>query len=459
MECQLKTDLAVDRGARIILAVSGGVDSSVMLDIMVELAFRNGYELFVAHFNHRLRGDSADSDEEFVRTRARELALPFIGGSADISSYASRAKISVEQASRDVRYRFLEQVARKSNAGLVATAHTANDTVETLLLNLMRGTGLTGLSGIPARRRFTKDCSLIRPFLNVKKAELEVYASASGTKWREDESNNLMLFTRNKIRHDLLPRLQADYSPAIVDILLRTSRLLSGADKAVTQMVERSVQRIVKAKGSSRITLLIAALQAHSEFLQGELLQRIIQKQFHILPLPIAAVDRLLKLMDADVGTRTDISGRLFALKDRETIIVAEKQASYSLKMAVEKGQEYTVGNFRIKLSEVAVDVAKFDQNPNVEFLDMETTPRRMTLRTWEPGDSFRPLGMRGSMKISDFLTNQKVPLLDKQHQLVLATSRDILWVVGHRISETFRVPKGAKTALKVEWSELEDDN
>ncbi len=451
IERALIDDLSVSRGDKILLAVSGGVDSIAMLDIINELAFVHDYRLHIAHFNHRLRGKQAQLDAEFVRERAAAYALPCYVGEAPVREYASRAKISIETAARDMRYRFMDQVARKTMVNQVATAHTIDDTAETMLINLFRGSGLTGLSGIPVRRRFNKDANVIRPLFDIRKDDLVAYAEFRGLTWREDDSNSLMLYTRNKIRLDLLPRLQEQFNPAIIEVLNRTARLLRGADRAITQMVEKSVQRIVRTKSHSRIALAISALRIHSNFLQGELLQKIIQKQFRVPPLSIDMVDRIIQLIDAEVGSKVDISGRLFAIRDRDTVIVSEKLPFYHLDMKVEKSKDYHFGARRLQLRELPAAKAQLTDDPNVEYLDSDLLPRTMILRTWKAGDSFQPLGMKGRMKISDFLTNSKVSVLDRQHVVVLATSEDIIWVLGMRLSEKYKLRKQSRNALRIE--------
>ncbi len=448
----LAYDLAVEDGVTIVIAVSGGVDSRVLLDMMVELSYHRQYKIIVAHFNHRLRGKHSDKDAEFVEELANKYGLESFIGATDIKAYAAECRLSIEQAAREARYRFLEKISRNCNARYVAIAHTIDDSVETFLLNLVRGSGLTGLSGIPARRLLSRDTSLIRPLLDLRKDDLVEYAKKANIEWREDSSNGLYLYTRNKVRGDLLPHLREMYSPNIDTILLRTARLMKGADQTISQITEQVTQNIVTEKSYARVSLSVAGLISQTWFLQGEILQRVIQRNFHVPPISLNAVDRILELTHKPPGTRCDISKRLFALREGSDLTIAEKLPAFEMNKRVERNGKYSFGDGYLRLSEVQKANVKFSRSSNLEYVDADLLPNRLTLRNWQPGDSFKPLGMNGTMTIGDFLTNNKVSQIDRQFVLVLATESEIVWVCGMRIDNRFRVTGGTKRAIKMEF-------
>lgn len=455
MQHALSHEALLPRGATLIAAVSGGVDSISMLDMLVKLQEVHKYKVFVVHFNHHLRGRESEQDEFFVRETAKRYGLACYVASADIGLVARREKMSIEHAARELRYNALEFLAKKLGADAVCTAHTLNDSVETMLLNLIRGTGLTGLAGIPAERPLIFG-KVIRPLLRVKKAELLRYAELRKLLWREDSSNELTMFTRNKIRHNLLPMLESEYSEGIVEVLHRTAEIVSGADTLVRETVERLFAYVlVPDEGQSYIGLRVVPLKVQTPFLQAEIVRRAMQKRFHAT-LSHQAVERILSLLEMQTGAKVDISHKYFAVRDRETILLAERIAVTDLNVRVEKNNHYDFGGWRIFLDEIDRKNVKFTSDPAIEFFDSDMLPYSMTLRRWQAGDVFTPLGMKGRMNVSDFLTNSKITFFNRQHVLVLAAKQPegekLVWLCGLRLNDEFKVHPETRRVLRVEF-------
>lgn len=448
----LKYNLVIRDEEKIVCAVSGGVDSVVLLDALAQLSHEHGYELVVAHFNHRLRGDAADRDEKFVRSLAKQYGLPFFGGAGDVMDYAANNRMSIETAARELRYRYFEYVLRQTGSTTLALAHTADDVAETVLMNLLRGSGLTGLCGMPARRSFGRKTFLVRPLLQFKKEQLKQYAALRELTWHEDESNTLLQHTRNKVRHQLLPLLQQEYSPAVSDTLNRTARLLQGADELVSQTVSNVMPQVIAESGSGRILLSVSALASHTPFLQGEIIQRAVQEHFSLPGLTLDTTERILHLLISEAGARHDINRQLCAIRDREHIVIALRNNVNDVNLKVEKNNEYTIGDKIFSIHETLRRDAKFTDEPTVEYIDADLLPYRLTLRTWQQGDTFQPLGMKGTVKVSDFLTNQKVAVMEKSSALVLCTATDIVWVCGMRISDKFKVTRTTQKIVRLEY-------
>ncbi len=456
VQSYLSNNALLARGSTIIAAVSGGVDSITLLDMLVKLQKTHKYKIIVLHFNHRLRGNESEVDEYFVRETAKRYGLPCYVAAADIGLVSRRERISIEHAARELRYNAMEFLSRKLNADAVCTAHTQNDSVETLLLNLLRGSGLAGLSGIPSERAFGGQGKVIRPMLNMKKADVMRYAELRTLSWREDSSNNLTQFTRNKIRHNLLPQLESEYSSGIVDVLARTAHILSGADEMVSETVERLFAYVlVQDDTQPYIALRVSALRLQTPFLQSEILRRAVQKRFH-LALPFDAVERLLALCNAETGAKADLTRNYFAVRDRDLLLVSERIAVTDLNARVEKNNQYDFGGWRIFLDEIDRKNVKFTSDPAVEFFDSERLPYRMTLRKWQAGDVFTPLGMKGTMKVSDFLTNSKISFFNRQHILALTAMQEdgekLVWLCGLRLNEEFKVQPTTRRVLRVEF-------
>lgn len=456
VQSYLSNNALLARGSTIIVAVSGGVDSVTLLDMLVKLQKTHKYKIIVLHFNHRLRGSESETDEYFVRETAKRYGLPCYVAAADIGLVSRREHLSQEHAARELRYNAMEFLSRKLSADAVCTAHTQNDSVETLLLNLLRGSGLAGLSGIPSERAFGGQGKVIRPLLNMKKADLMRYAELRTLSWREDSSNTLTQFTRNKIRHTLLPQLESEYSSGIVDVLARTAHILSGADDLVRETVERLFPYVlVQDDTQPYIALRISALRLHSPFLQSELLRRAVQKRFH-LALPFDAVERLFALCNAETGAKADLTRNYFAVRDRDLLMISERIPVTDLNARVEKNSQYDFGGWRIFLDEIDRKNVKFTSDPAVEFFDSERLPYRMTLRKWQAGDVFTPLGMKGTMKVSDFLTNSKISFFNRQHILALTAMQEdgekLVWLCGLRLNEEFKVQPTTRRVLRVEF-------
>ncbi|MBM2815826.1 MAG: tRNA(Ile)-lysidine synthase [Ignavibacteria bacterium] len=451
VESFITKELKIDGGIEIILAVSGGVDSMVMLDILSRLCNKMCFSFIVAHYNHRLRKEQSNDDEKFVRQAAEDYGLRFNTSKGRVSHYAEKNGLSIEHAGRILRYLFLERVARESKSSLVATAHNADDSAETMLFNLFRGSGLTGLSGIPSKRELSRNVNIIRPLLILKKSQIRDYAGRCSIKYHEDETNVLTQFMRNKIRNDLLPKLAEDYNPAIIDTLNRTAKLIKSADEYLSSIIDNALQSIAIDKSISRFSLKVSSLATYNEFLQGEIIQMGLEKYLNAMPVSLAAIDRILNLLHSEAGSVCEIGSSLFALRDRRAIIFYREMSAEKINMEITKTGTFLFADYRLELKEVDKKDIEFNDNPHVEFFDYETVPARLIIRNWKPGDSFTPIGMDGRIKVSDYLINKKIPLIDKKNICVLASKSDIIWLCGHRASDSNKVTKLTSKYLRAE--------
>lgn len=451
-------ELFVDDGDEIILAVSGGVDSISLMDIMAVLSDKYLFNIQIAHYNHNLRGASSHKDEEFVRETAKKYSIPFHCSKGKVRQYARKKSLSVEHAARILRYMFLERVARTVNSKFVATAHNSDDSVETFLLNLLRGSGLDGLSGIPVQRSLAKGITVFRPLLSLTKSELIEYATKRKLEWREDESNNLMNFTRNRIRHDLIPKLKEEYNPSVVNIIDRTARLMRGANEYINEIVSSALPTIIHSKTSEQFSLKIPLLQTFNDFLQGELIQSSLQRQFQMMSVSLRIIDNIIELEDKETGSQININEFISVFKDRNSLIFLRKQDPIDFENPISKTGEFSIGKFTLSLCEVTKRSVKYSDDSNIEFLDYDLVPIRLFLRSWQSGDKFTPLGLNGKMKISDFLINEKIPLSNKSKVILLASKNDVIWICGMRISDKFKVSDQTKRYLKAQISWNEDE-
>ncbi len=449
---EMDDQFSADEGCKIMLAVSGGVDSIALLDIFAQIAEIKKYNIYVAHFNHNLRGASSDRDEAAVKRICDEYGIKCYVSSENIYKYASENGVSIEQAARINRYKMFERLAGNLKLDYVATAHTSDDSVETFFLNLMRGTGLTGLSGIPKQRILIKTTYLIRPLLNLSKAELINYARLRQLTWHEDESNSLANYTRNKIRLELLPLIKKEFSPAIFELINRTSRLINGADAFIGEYVNNAAESLIKDRRKDRFHISIPQLQTYSEYIQSELIQALLALVFKTLPFGLKVIDRILALIDSPIGSIYNINKQIYVLKDRSRLIFALRNGTDTVNQFIKKLSETELPAGKLRISLMPKGKVEYTRDPNVEYIDGDLLPAILNVRNWEQGDSFKPLGMEGTMKISDFLTNQKVSLIEKQSILVISTKTEIVWVVGKRMSNDFKISSLTKNIYKLEF-------
>lgn len=439
-------------GERILLAVSGGVDSMVLLDMIVRIAQVHRLQVGVAHFDHGLRGEESREDAAFVVDQAKLRGVKSYVGHGDVKKYAQDHKLSIEEAARKCRYAFLERVARKHGFAIVMTGHTADDNAETLLMNLLRGTGVSGLAAIPPIRILAKGVILTRPLLGMERSEIETYAAEAEVAWREDGSNTSSKFTRNRVRRDLMPLLK-DFNPSIVATLNTTAEIMRGLEQYLSQTVEVAMKRVVLIQDPERVELSINHLKHYLPAIQAEVVQRAIAKNFHLPPFSYGAIMRALGLMWKETGSKAELGGSISAVRDRDSLCVRrELPPPETVEKRFEPGQTVTASRILLKTKRVDRSHVKLNKKPTLEFVDIaKLSGAPLTIRSWREGDRFHPLGMEGEKKVSDFLIDQKVSL-DKKAAVMVVTDGDrIVWVCGMRMDERYKIEETTEHALRLE--------
>lgn len=439
-------------GERVLIAVSGGIDSMTLLDIIVRLAPMYRLQLGVAHFDHGLRGEESREDAAFVVDQAKLRGIKSYVGHGDVKKYAQDHKLSIEEAARKCRYAFLERVARKHGFSVVMTGHTANDNAETLLMNLLRGTGVSGLAAIPPVRILAKGVLLTRPLLGMDRKEIESYAGEAELEWRNDSTNASAKHTRNRLRHELMPVLEG-YNPSIIATLNSTAEIMRGLEQYLSQTVEVAMKRVVTASDGERVEISINHLKHYLPAIQAEVMQRAIAKSFNLPPFSYGAVNRALGLMWKETGSKAELGGSISAVRDRDTLCIRrELPPPEAVDKKFDAGQTIQAGRVLLKTKRVDRSHVKLNKKPTLEFVDIsKLSGGPLTVRSWRDGDRFHPFGMEGEKKISDYLIDQKVPLDKKAGVLVVADGERIIWVCGMRLDERFRIEEGTEQALRME--------
>lgn len=448
----------VEPDSKIVCAVSGGVDSSVLLDCLVQLSQKYHYKLFVAHYNHNLRGLSSKKDAEFVENLAKSYNIAFINASGNVRQYAEKNSFSIEHAARVLRYNFFERTTRNLKADFIAMAHTADDSAETFLINLLRGAGLTGLSGIPEKRQFVKNVVLVRPFIDLMKSDLISYSKVRRLKYREDETNSLMMYTRNRIRHELLPMMMKSFNPSIISTINRTAKLLRGADEVISQIVNAKISRLIFDVSNSSFSINISYLKTLHDFLQGEIIQHSITKYLKIQPISTQIIDRIISLADSSTGSSVEINKNHYCIKDRDRIIFTRKDPIENIDKLIKSNGKHKISSYIIEFKSVNKRNVKYTDDPTIEYFDADLISDKLQIRHWKEGDTFTPLGMDGTMKISDFLINRKISVVDKQKVLVLTNLIDIIWVCGMQINDKYKVTSSTQKVIMVKIENINNE-
>ncbi len=417
----------------VLVALSGGADSTALLLSMAEL-FCEGKigGLFAAHLNHGIRGESADRDQHFCASLCGRYSIPFLTETADVPAYAKQRGQSLEQAAREVRYAFLERARSQFQADVIATAHHMDDQAETLLLHLIRGSGLTGLCGMQARNG-----SIIRPLLSVSRNEILAYLSERQEDYCEDETNAENAAMRNRIRNELMPVLRT-YNPAITQSLHKTASLIAQDEALFDSMADEAERAISIGEGLDRRRL--------SE-LPPPIASRIVRRRVYEKCGMVSQPDirRVLSLLKAQTGTAIELSGGVSAWTDAEMLMLGAypPAADYEVPFIV-NGETITPrGAF---ISE-QVTTWQRTQDGYEAFLDFEKLPNDLVVRSRREGDRFYPLGAPGERKLSDVLTDRKIAR-ERRDLPLLCSGHEVYYAAGLTISERAKVTPDTREIL-----------
>ncbi len=421
----------LDDGAKIVVALSGGADSVALLCLLTRL----GYRCTAAHCNFHLRGEESLRDEEFTRALCARRGVELAVAHFDTAAYAEESRISIEMAARELRYKFFEEVRTAQDADVIAVAHHRNDTAETMLLNLIRGTGIRGLHGIQPRNG-----NVVRPLLCLEREEIVAYLDSIGEEYVTDSTNLLPDYTRNKIRLEILPLLR-EINPSITQTLAETAERIAEAEKAYSRAIDDGKDRVL-AGGCIDVARLL------DEPSPGSLLHEI------IAPLGFngSQSTEILEYINGGSGKEYKSSTHTLTRDRGRLLIVGNgEQAMQAETVLPDNGVCDTF--YGTLATTTRVHDGTISKNPNIATLDNRKLKKPLRLRHVQRGDRFRPLGMKGSKLISDYLTDRKKSLPEKQRQLVVVDADGcIVWLVGERPAAPYAVSPDTSEVLVMEW-------
>lgn len=422
----------LESGSQVVAGISGGADSTALLKVLIEL----GYRCTAVHCNFHLRGKESDRDQEFVTDLCRSLGVELIICSYDTVSYARQKNISIEMAARELRYADFERIMQERAASAVCIAHHRDDSVETLLLNLIRGTGLKGLTGIKPRNGH-----IIRPLLCVSRQEIEDWLKETGQPYVTDSTNLETDYTRNKIRLELLP-LMRNINPSADSSIESTALHLQQAYSFYQKAIEQSVSQVVSKNGNN-ISINIQGLK-QAPSVQGLLFEILSPLGFND-----AQITSVSASLDAQPGTRF-CSATHQLIKDRDSFTVSPITGATitPITVNIEPGTTITLPDGRTLTITTAPAGTPISKEQSVATFDAALIQSPLEIRLWQDGDSFIPFGMKGRKLVSDYLTDCKVSHSDREHQLVLTSSNNIIWVLSRRTDNRYRITPRTTTHL-----------
>jgi tRNA(Ile)-lysidine synthase len=448
----------LDRGDKVVVAVSGGPDSVCLLSVLHALANDLELTLHVAHLDHRFRLAESAADALFVAGLAKDLGIAATSESRDVPAYCAERGLSAQAGAREVRYAFLQQCAKAAGARRIAVGHTANDQAETLLMRLVRGAGISGLSAIPPVRE-----NIIRPLIGTTRNEVLAYLREQGIDFRTDPSNEKPLYTRNRVRHEMLPVLER-FNPRIIETLAAEAVLLRDENEAVEAMLPATLQKILSTKGE-------AVRIGREEFgrLLPALRRRVLRRALELVAGDdavdlswIRTGEALGFMAEAQSGRSMEVPGGLLLEREYDDLVIRarEQETAFCVPLAVP-------GETLIPAARLAIETLVLDALPDPgadggnylwqAVIDYDKMSLPLYLRNRRPGDRFCPAGMGGrSKKLQDYFVDEKVPKMRRNAAPLLASEQDVVWIIGMRTDGRFLPGTGTKKFIVVKVRSME---
>lgn len=431
----------LEKGDRVVVGVSGGPDSIYLLEMLNLVKDDLGLQLIVAHVNHGIRGEAADADEEFVKKKAEKLSLQYEVIRVNMNEYAKEHKMSSEDAGRLLRYGFFHKLA--GDNGKIAVAHNRDDQAETLLMRVIRGTGVDGLAAM----RFCKG-QVIRPILSISRNEIESYLEENNIEFVTDLTNLECDYFRNKVRLKTIPEIEREYNPAFMDNLYKLSMIAGEETDYMEEMACKTYERLVNsADGSIDINGL---LKEHKAIITRVIRIGISKVNNSLKEIGHVHVDAILSLMEGQSGKSLDLPQGILVKKSFNKLLFLNAS-----------NLETKKESFKLEIGENSTDFGKFFLENNVKDIsygknkiniDYSKIKGRLYVRGRNNGDYFKPLGMKGRKKLKDFFIDEKIPLEERDNIPLLCDEENIIWVCGKRLSEDYKIEEKTEDILTIKW-------
>jgi len=447
----IKENLMFDKGDKVIVAVSGGPDSTCLLYILNGLKEELGITLVGAHINHCLRGDESDKDEEYAKETCESLGMNFYSKKVDIHKISEERNLSCEMAGREIRYDFFKELIVKLKANKVALAHNANDQAETILMRIMRGTGIAGMIGI----RPVRDKIYVRPILHLSRKKIENYCMINNISPRIDKSNLENIYARNKVRLELIPYIEENFNKDIVKTLNRLSDIVKSDNEYLENVSQKEFENCCEIV-EQRVIINKSAFGLHEAILSRIVRSALLAVNHNLYNFEKIHISNIIDLQKHDTGKSIMLP---------QNIIVENTYGDIQIYIYVKAIEDYN-NEYYLKINEkniihslnkvIKIDVKskmqymEFIGNDYIKYFDYDKIVEPITLRYRKDGDKFTPLGMIGNKKINDLFIDLKIPKAKRNEIPLICFGNDIGWVVGYRVSEKFKVLKDTKNILQI---------
>jgi len=419
---------------KLLLGVSGGIDSVVL----AHLTNRIGNDFAIAHCNFNLRGDESDEDEVFVKEITKDYGVKYFSESFPTADFAMEKGISIEMAARELRYNWFEKTRKENGFDKVVVAHHLDDVLETFILNLSRGTGIRGLSGIKP-----KSGNVLRPMLFATRIEIEEYAQENELDFRFDSSNDDIHFRRNKVRHQILPLLE-EMNPSFRGNLHRTIQNLAATENVYLEKIDDVRKQVLKNEGSW-ITI------DKGKISQQQPLSVYLFEMIKPFGFNSTSVEQIADSLYSTPGNQFFSATHRLVI-DREKLIITPNEPSNQKLYYIERNQDLVCDPFEMKITiETHLPGYKIPREKQVAVFDLDKINFPLVIRKWQQGEYFRPLGMSDFKKLSDFFIDEKLSIPEKENTWVIASDNKIIWIVGHRIDDRFKITRETSQILRME--------
>ncbi|SHI07507.1 tRNA(Ile)-lysidine synthase [Sporanaerobacter acetigenes DSM 13106] len=453
----IKKHNLIENGDNVLVGVSGGPDSMALLYALLSIQTEISFSLYIAHVNHGVRGREADEDEKFVEKISGKLGIPFYSKKIDMEGYAREHKLSSEDAGRRLRYKFFREVLLSINGGKIAVAHNKNDQAETLIMRFFRGTGLDGLKGMEYRNG-----DIIRPLLDISRNEIEDYILEKNINTRLDRTNLENIYNRNKIRLELIPYIVDNFNPNIVDTLWRTSRTMSNDSEFLEEFSKERYRELVKVEDKNSIILCRQKFSREHIAIK----QRIIRHSIYNLTGTLDGISEIhvrnvLELFErGDTGKSVDLPNRLEVKTSYDDLIFRIKNLNVNnnYKYSLKRGQATYVKEWNSIFKMEVYPMEKIQLNFKdrfIKYFDYDKIKGEIYIRNRRLGDTIQPFGMSGNKKLKDLFIDKKIPIDEREKIPILVDKNDIIWVVGLRTSEKYKITPYTKNVLVIKYKNL----
>ena len=447
-KCFIDKNNLIQNGDKVLAAVSGGADSVCMLNML--LALKNCYniDIAVAHVNHNLRNDTEQRDYLFTKKLAEDMDLEFFYLSADVAGYALEHHISHEDAGRKIRYDFFDKLLQAHNFSKIATAHNKNDNAETILMNLLRGTTIKGMSGIPAVRG-----NIIRPILNLTRDEIELFCKENDLSYVTDETNLVPVYKRNKVRLDLIPLIRREYNSNILETITNNVDIISAENDFLNTSANNAYNSVVKQNGSEYVIDIKSLLSYHIA-LQRRIIYRILESLAGEKHVGMVHTDTVISFINkSNTGKSLNMPGNIKAAISYGDLIISKSVLpAEPIHQNIEFGKEYILNGLKL-LFETSTEMTN---EKHVYYFDSDKTGTNLFIRTRRAGDKFQPPGMHGTKKLSDYFTDKKIPVSMRDAQLILTDSNDnIICLINSVSDRNYICTSNTKNYLKIKVNEV----